>query len=271
MQDAAAQPGVGADGKPVIHWGETFHQFSVTHAVAVVCCAGVIWAVVRVGRRHRRLNNLARGVVDGPGELLGVLLIAYWVVLQLWWNFPHRPMRDSWLPLQLCDLAGLVGGLALMTGKRWLNATTYFWAFALSTQAFFTPIIHEGPATARFWLFFESHTAIVGSAVYIVAVRGYRPRWPDVLMGIGMTVAYVAAVLPLDLAFDWNYGYVGPGKPGAPTLVDRLGPWPWRLAPLAGLGVGAMLLVWMPWIVADKFGKKRADASPSPPDEGEGK
>jgi uncharacterized membrane protein YwaF len=73
------------------------------------------------------------------------------------------------------------------------------------------------------------------------------------------------------VAFGWNYGFVGPGKAGAPTLVDKLGPWPWRLAPLSGLAIAAMLLVWMPWIVADKFGKRRSDISPALPEDDEAK
>lgn len=242
-----------------ISWGATFHQFSRTHFVTVACCALVIAAVVSIGRRQRRLNDLARGAADGPGQLLGALALAHWFCLQVWWNFPARFGDDYRLPLQVCDLAGLVAGLSLLSGKRWLNTMLYFWAFALSTQAFITPIVREGPALARFWLFFESHTIIVGAAIYIVAVRGYRPLLRDYLFGVGVTLLYAAIVLPLDLLMGWNYGYIGRGKPGAPTVIDSLGPWPWRLLPFTGLVVGAMLIVWLPWVFADRFGRRMKD------------
>jgi hypothetical integral membrane protein (TIGR02206 family) len=225
----------------------------------------MIAVVVFIGRRHRRQNNLARGVVDGPGQLLGALALVYWLCLQVWWNFPVRFGNDYRLPLQVCDLAGLIAGLALLSGVKWLNTTLYFWAFALSTQAFITPIVREGPALARFWQFFESHTIIVGAAVYIVAVRGYRPLFKDYLFGIGITVLYAAIILPLNRLTGWNYGYIGPSKPDAPTLIDALGPWPWRLLPLTGLVVGAMLIVWLPWVLADKFGKRQKDQDVSAP------
>jgi uncharacterized membrane protein YwaF len=59
--------------------------------------------------------------------------------------------------------------------------------------------------------------------------------------------AYVAIILPLDLAFGWNYGFVGPSKPEVLTLVDALGPWPERLALIVLLVAGAMALALLPW------------------------
>lgn len=254
---------------PDISWGADFKQFSLAHFITVACCAAAITVVVLVGRRHRRRNQLARGVVDGPGQLLGAIGLMHWFVYQLWWNIPPRYGIERLIPLQLCDLAGVVAGLALLTGKRFLNTTLYFWAFALSTQAFFTPIVRDGPALTRFWLFWESHTFIVGAAVYIVAVRGYRPYGRDIAIGIGMTALYAAIVFPLNLLIDGaNFGYIGRPDPKLPTtLMDVLGPWPWRLIPLAGLVVAAFLLIYLPWLVADKFGRKRADATPADFDE----
>ncbi len=270
-QPAAPTAGAVTDAPPLpdIAWGAHFKQFSTAHFITVACCAAAITAVVLVGRRHRRRNQLARGVVDGPGQLLGAIGLMHWFVYQLWWNIPPRYGIERLIPLQLCDLAGVVAGLALLTGKRFLNTTLYFWAFALSTQAFFTPIVRDGPALTRFWLFWESHTFIVGAAVYIVAVRGYRPYGRDIAVGLGMTVLYAAIVIPLNLLIDGaNFGYLGPDDPTLPaTLMQVLGPWPWRLIPLAGLVVAAFLLIYLPWLVADKFGRKRADTTPAEFDE----
>lgn len=259
-EDLAAAPGF--DFKRDIAWGATFRAFTVAHLVTALLCCALIWATVHMGVVHRRKARLARDVADAPGQMLGAMLTVYWLIYQLWWSFPHREVRDSWLPLQLCDLAGLVAGLALLTGKRWLTTVLYFWGFALCTQAFFTPIVRVGPATARFWMFWESHTAIIGAAVYVVAVRGYRPSARDFAIGVTSGVIYFVVVLPLNLIFGWNYGYIGPGSPGAPTIIDKLGPWPLRLVPLVGIGIGAMLVVWSPWLLADKFGKRRADTAP---------
>jgi hypothetical integral membrane protein (TIGR02206 family) len=252
------EPGPGPD----ISWGADFKQFSTAHFITVACCAAAITAVVLVGRAHRRRNQLARGVVDGPGQLLGVIGLMHWFYYQLWWNIPPRYGLERLIPLQLCDLAGVVAGLALITGRRFLSTTLYFWAFALSTQAFFTPIVRDGPALTRFWLFWESHTFIVGAAVYIVAVRGYRPYTRDFIIGLGMTILYAAIVFPLNLRLGSNFGYIGRPDPDLPTtLMDKLGLWPWRMIPLFGIVVGAFLIIYLPWLVADRFGARTADAA----------
>src|SRR5262249_44985781 len=94
-----------------LSWGDTFHQYSITHLVTVSLCVLLIWATVHMGVVHRRKAGLARDVADAPGQMLGAMLTVYWLIYQLWWNFPPRPLaRDSWLPLHLCDLAGLVAG-----------------------------------------------------------------------------------------------------------------------------------------------------------------
>jgi hypothetical protein len=38
--------------------------------------------------------------------------------------------------------------------------------------------------------------------------------------------------------------------PGQPTIVDALGPWPWRVPVIVALAVGAMTLLMGPWEVA---------------------
>jgi uncharacterized membrane protein YwaF len=68
----------------------------------------------------------------------------------------------------------------------------------------------------------------------------------------------VAIVLPLDLAFDWNYGFVGPGKPEARSIVDALGPWPERLAVIFALVAGVMALLLLPWKLVRRSEPARA-------------
>jgi uncharacterized membrane protein YwaF len=58
---------------------------------------------------------------------------------------------------------------------------------------------------------------------------------------------YAGAVIPVDLMVGANYGFLGPGKPGLPTVVDFLGPWPARLAVIFALVAGVMALLMLPW------------------------
>ncbi len=90
------------------------------------------------------------------------------------------------LPLQVCDLAGLVGPMALLTRKQWLRAILYFWGLGLSIQGFIQPVLKDkGLGDVEFWLFWANHTMIVGTAVYDLVALGFRPKTRDFLIAVG--------------------------------------------------------------------------------------
>lgn len=234
----------------------TFKPFSPTHAVAVGICLAVIILAIAAGRRMKRVHPAGAPrtggmFVDDAGRMLGVLGLGVWTAIQFYWVYravvegPGRLSQS--LPLHVCDLAGLIGAIALITGSRFWTTILYFWGIALSTQAYATPVVQAGPLFTEFWLFWESHTLIIGSAVYVIAVREYRPTFRDAVIAFAFTALYAAAILPLNLWQDWNYGYVGPESPGAPTVIDRLGPWPLRLVPMTLIVAALFALVWAPW------------------------
>jgi hypothetical integral membrane protein (TIGR02206 family) len=125
----------------------------------------------------------------------------------------------------------------------------YFWGIGLCTQGFLTPDLQDGPAKVGFWGFWLAHYSIVGGAIYDVAARGYRPIWHDYRLALGAGAVYIALILPLDIALGVNYGYVGRSTPGQATLVDVLGPWPWRVAVMLGLAAMAFALLMLPWSI----------------------
>jgi hypothetical integral membrane protein (TIGR02206 family) len=127
-----------------------------------------------------------------------------------------------------------------------------------------TPSLTEGPAIYPFWFFWSTHGIIIGVALYEIFARGYRPTRRDYGIACAAAALYVAIVLPLDLAYDWNYGFVGRGKPEVRSIVDTLGPWPGRLAIIFALVAGAMALLLLPWkLVRDGSRPTRAGDSRS--------
>jgi len=73
-----------------------------------------------------------------------------------------------------------------------------------------------------------------------------------------LAVLSIALVLPLDIAFGWNYVFVGPSKPQVRTIVDLLAPWPERLGLIALIAAAAMALVLLPWELARRRTRKSA-------------
>lgn len=225
---------------------------SPLHLLTLGGCALVVTAFALAGRALRgrpREPLLRRLWIAGMAVVGGTVLTIGFLPR----NFDPRYS----FPLHLCDVAILVSALSLATLKRPLRAMTYFWALGLSTQAFFTPIVRLGPEHVEYWFFWTLHVQVVGAAVYDLAVHGFRPGARDFATACGATLAYGLVMIPVDLAFDWNYGFLGrDDRMGAGTLLERLPPWPWRLPVMLALALSGMALLWLVWPLARWLGAR---------------
>jgi len=219
-----------------------FEPFGWVHLLAVAGVAAAALGVAVAGRAWR--GTLAQRRLEwGLATCLWGLWVGYQVHGLLRYGFDWR-----WsLPLQLCDLVALGGALALVRGTRALHALTYFWGLALGSQALLTPDLSRGPDTLDFWAFWAYHAFVTAAAVYVVAVRGYRPHGRDLALAIALGVLYAATVGAIDAVFHLNYGYLGRPLPSQPSLLDHLGPWPVRIVFMVLLGAAAMTVLWLPW------------------------
>jgi len=223
-----------------------FAPYSVLHLFTVCVCLLLIAALVAVGRALRPDHERA------IRRVLGIAGIVYWLSYNLWWNWNGIDFTGG-LPLQICDLNGLIAPLALLTGNRWLRATLYFWAFALSTQAFIQPALQYGPANPIFWWFWAQHTIILGYAVLDLAVLGFRPDWSDLRRALLLGAAYLAVIVPVDLRLGSDYGYLGDLPANKiPPFVAALGPWPLRAIILVVLAAAAFVVVELPWQIGKR-------------------
>jgi hypothetical integral membrane protein (TIGR02206 family) len=202
--------------------------------------------------RHPRLggrDELTRRRTDVTLAALGALVS---LAVNAWWFWPGHFRLAKSLPLELCDVVGVIAPLALYTGKRPLRALLQLWGLGLCTQWVFTPVTPTGPATLAYWLSFALHASILGSAAFDLLARGFVATWREWRLALLLGTAYLAAMVTVDLALiRWgapsaagaNYGYVGPSTPQAPTIVEALGPWPLRLVWIWLLGAAALTVV----------------------------
>ena len=228
---------------------DSFAAYGVVHAVTLAVCALLIAAPSLVGRALSKNDNT-------NGELtlrraLAALAICYWLAYNIWWNWHGLDPRTG-LPLQICDLNGLVTPLALLTGQRWARATLYFWTAALTLQAFIQPALTAGPASLVFWAFWVAHTIIAACAVYDIAVLGFRPSWPDLGRAVAASAVYAVLIVPLDVWLGANYGFLGnPVDPSeVPPFVAALGPWPQRAIIVVAMAPLGFAVVLLPWLIA---------------------
>jgi uncharacterized membrane protein YwaF len=69
-------------------------------------------------------------------------------------------------------------------------------------------------------------------------------------------------VLPLDVVFGWNYGFVASARPEQPSIVDYLGPWPGRVAVITGLGLTLLAALVVPWTVGRSWLREHGRSRP---------
>jgi hypothetical integral membrane protein (TIGR02206 family) len=222
-------------------WTE-FKPFTALHAVTAVTMLGTSIGFALIGRRFH-----GTAVETFIGAFWGGLILSRMTVEIIWYMTPGNFQMHESLPLQYCDLAPWIAAIALLTRRRWARTILYFWGFGLCSQAFITPIVEFGPAHTRFWWFWIGHTHIVGSAIYDVIARGYRPSWSDFRIALSVSLVYCLALAVFNAFTGFNYGFVGPSKPGNATIIDLLGPYPWRIATLIAVATALLALLTLVW------------------------
>lgn len=233
---------------------DTFTQGSPLHLLCLAICLVFTVITALLGRRERRSDcfssRLRHFIV--VGSLLS------WVLSN---GYGLHPSRFNWsesLPLHFCNLANLIGALAVATRIRRAQSLMYFWTFGLSIWAFLTPSLYEGPASVWFWLFWLYHVFILIAATWILIADGFRPTWSDFRNSLSSTFLYMSLLAILDFFTGWNYGFVGPSLPSQANLLDFLGPYPTRLVWMALIGTAIFTLLMIPWIRRDTSISKRS-------------
>ncbi|WP_310964274.1 YwaF family protein [Nocardioides terrisoli] len=210
-------------------------QHLVILAVFVGGCALMWWSGRRLGPIARRRLVRAFGaltlLVCGPFEVVDWIHgIAHW--------------RTS-LPLQICDVAWLVAGVALLTRSRRWTAILYYWGLTLSLQGVLTPDLDQAFPDVQFFGYWVRHLVPVWAAVYLVGAR-IGPTWRDYRFALMVTSVWAAGMIALNRALGSNYGYLN-AKPVSHSLLDLLGPWPWYVVVEVALVAAGWALITWPW------------------------
>ena len=217
------------------------------------------------------LGWFARNLRGNPAEprvraALAIFALAYWISYNTWWNWHGLDPRTG-LPLQACDISGLIAPFALLTLSRPLRATLYFWAFGFATQAYIQPTLTVGPAYILFWAFWTAHTTILACALYDLVALGFRPDWGDYGRALLASLVWAAAILPIDLWLRADYGFIGNPPPDlpVPAAVAALGPWPQRLIVMLLLAAAGFALLLAPWRMVRRHERASVKQHSKPP------
>lgn len=232
-------------------WVHQFEPFSVTHACVVLVFVVLVTAMVALRRHHDvALLPASCGAMDNAVGWIGLTAAVFVQVVTLW---PSRFDVLTSLPLHVCDICMFVAPASLLLGWPALRGIGYFWGIGLSSMSFVIPDLRFGPGDFQFWVFWIAHTMIVGTAVYDITARGYRPRFRDWLISVRFGLVYTAVVFIVDLIWHLNYGYVGQTYGNQKSPADLMGPWPWRVPLMVLVAISAMYLLLLPWVIMRKL------------------
>ena len=232
-----------------------FELFGFSH-IAVL----VITILLNVGMVvwQRRVKNERMRL--GFRYALAALLILQEISLNLW-----RISTGTWtigesLPLHLCGIALILSAIMLVTDSYFLYELTYFWGFGGAIQAMLTPDSTYGFPHYRFFQVFVSHGAIITATVYMTFVVRYRPTLKSLWKCFLITNGYLVLMALFNLLVGGNYLFIC-HKPVTPSLIDVLGPWPWYILSLEGVGVAFFFIYYLPFGIRDLIAAQRKKAS----------
>ena len=230
---------------------DTFAIFSVVHLLAVASCVLISTMFVIFGCRWRSSSHRSRlirlGIVTG--------CLVSWVASTVFWFHPAYFRWDVALPLQFCNLANLLGAIAVGRQIRTAQSLLYFWSFGLCLWAFVTPSLDVGPTHIWFWIFWGYHLFILISIAHVLIVDRFRPGWKDFRQAVLLTFAFSIFLTVLNAISGWNYGFLGAGSPVNPSPVDVLGPYPLRILWMLLIGIGVFGVLLIPWRLRDALSR----------------
>jgi hypothetical integral membrane protein (TIGR02206 family) len=225
--------------------GQPFVAFGAGHVGALLTTALVAAGLVGLARRRAAL---ARRICIAFAALVGGASVAF-VVLDA---VSGRGWREL-APLHLCDVAVPLAVVALVTRAPLAFELVWLWGTTGSLAAMLTPDVARGFPDYRFVLFFVQHGGVVAAAALLAFGLGLRLRPGAPWRAWLWLNVYGALVAVVDYAGDANFMYLR-HKPGVPTPLDWLGPWPLYLVVADALALALFLLVGLP---------VRASASPA--------
>jgi hypothetical integral membrane protein (TIGR02206 family) len=154
------------------------------------------------------------------------------------------------LPLHLCSLLVYLTAFMLLSGSTNAYEFCYFLGVGGAIQALLTPDAGRyGFPHVRFFTTFISHALLFSAPLYMTLVEGYRPEPLSIARVVLELLALVVVVGLINRRLGSNYMFLM-RPPDTPSLIDKLGPWPWYLLALFAMALAIIVALYLPFAFA---------------------
>jgi hypothetical integral membrane protein (TIGR02206 family) len=223
--------------------GEPFHFLGLPHLVVlgVIMAINVALVCFRKSFDHRSRLYLRYS--------LAILLLSNEAGWHLWNWLTGQWTIQKMLPLHLSSLMVYLSAISLITNSaRWYHLI-YFLGIGSAIQPLLTPdITIYGFPHYRVFQTFITHGGILTTGCYIIFIEKYSPSWKSMLRAFIEVILYMGCVGMVNAWIGSNYLFLA-HKPSTPTIMDILGPWPWYILGIVGIGIISFLLLYAPFAI----------------------
>ena len=224
-----------------------FALFGHGHLTAIILTVAIplVLAVLARGARSEAFTRAIRWLF--AAELIATYILWYWIIFSNGWQ-----SAQTLLPMWLCDWATITAIVTLIWPNQRTYELAYFWALAGTLQAMITPDLRYDFPDLRFVVFFAFHGGVIAAVLFLTLGARMRPYPASIARVLAWSFIYLLAAGAVDWQFNANFGYLR-SKPPLGSLMDVLGPWPWYIASLAGLAIVFVLVLYLPFWIADRI------------------
>ena len=228
-----------------------FVLFGPAHliAIALAFVVPVVLAAFVRSAGNARLVEIVRWLF--AAELIATYVLWYWLLYSRGWM-----AVGNLLPMHLCDWAAIATFITLVWPNQKTYELSYFWALSATLQATLTPQLAYDFPDSRFVVFFGFHCGVIAAVLYLTLGARMRPYPSSLPRVITWTLFYGVCAGLVDWLFDVNFGFLR-AKSTEPSVLDLLSPWPWYIAELVPIGITFILVLYLPFFVADRIAQSR--------------
>jgi hypothetical integral membrane protein (TIGR02206 family) len=235
--------------------GIDFVHFGPSHLIAIAIILAInlsfFWLRDRLSEEVRRKIRIC----------LAIFILVTETIYEGWRGVVGIYTIQDSLPLHMCAVMLVLSPLTLLTRNQVLFEIVYFLGLGGAGQALVTPDIGvNGFPHIRFFGFFMTHGGIITAAMWLAVVERMRPYWKSIPRVAGWTLAYMALIQIFNFQTGSNYLFIA-RKPEFPSIIDQLGPWPWYVLGLIGVGLVNCFVLYLPFAIQDRV--KKAVSAPN--------